>query len=49
MSDVIYFVDPIEENINHIVNDFPPDDKDEFDFDQYGAVHICLTSSFTSD
>lgn len=33
MSDVIYFVDPSEENISFIVDDFPPDEKDEFDFD----------------
>ena len=47
MSDAIYFIDPSNrESIKGIIDDFPPDDEDEFDFDTYGNVHICFNSTF---
>lgn len=40
MSDVIYLVQPSEESINRIIQDFPLEDK--LSYDQYGNVHLCF-------
>ena len=44
MSDVIYFINPANKtSIDHILKDFPPDEEDDKNYDQYGAVHICFS------
>jgi syntaxin-binding protein 1 len=40
MSDAIYFVQPTQGSINKIIEDFPEEDK--LDYDQYGSVHLCF-------
>jgi syntaxin-binding protein 1 len=42
MTDVIYFVEPIQESITAILDDFPEDDP--VDYDYYGQVHLAFTS-----
>lgn len=43
MSDVLYFLQPTKKSIDILLSDFP--EEDEFDFDQYGIVHLCFTSA----
>ena len=43
MTDAIYFVEPSRNSVAQILNDFPEEDK--FDYDQYGQTHIVFTSS----
>jgi len=46
---VIYFIDPFDpESLKFMIDDFKPDDQDEFSYDQYGAVHICFSSSLNN-
>jgi hypothetical protein len=46
MSDVLYFIDPTNnDSLQKVIDDFPPDDQDEFDYDQYGKVHLCFCNS----
>jgi hypothetical protein len=50
MSDAVYFIDPSnEDSIKRIVKDFPADEEDDIDYDQYGHVHLCFSSSFGSN
>ena len=48
MSDVIYFINPANsKSIDRVVKDFPPDEEDEQNYDQYGAVHICFSRTLS--
>lgn len=38
-----------KESIKRIIDDFQPDNKDKYAYDQYGHVHLCFTSNFLTD
>ena len=40
MTDVLYFMAPTEESVKLVIKDFP--EQDEFDYDQYGTVHLAF-------
>ena len=47
-SDVIYFLETMNsKSLQHVVDDFPPDDEDPFNYDSYGQVHLCFSQPFT--
>lgn len=47
MTDAIYFIHPTEDSVKRIMDDFPTEDK--LDFDQYGNVHIVFTGPCPND
>ena len=47
MSDAIYMVHPTKENINRIIEDFK--DSKDFDYDQYGSVHLCFLTQLKEE
>ena len=47
MTDALYFINACPESIHLIKNDFPEDDK--LDYDQYGNVHIVFTGPCQDD
>ena len=47
MTDALYFINACPESIRLIKNDFPEDDK--LDYDQYGNVHIVFTGPCPDD
>lgn len=47
MSDVLYFIEPSKQSIKKILDDFPEEDK--IDYDQYGAVHLAFSSPISQE
>ena len=45
MSDVLYLVEPSKRSVQKILDDFPEQDK--LDYDQYGSVHIAFSAPIT--
>jgi len=47
MSDALYMIEPSKKSISKVLEDFPEQDK--LDYDQYGSIHIAFSSPVSQD